>query len=61
MSKLPKGWSQHISYGPYVYEFLHDSYDGAPDSDTNHLMVQADSLDEAMQDIIELEEELGNE
>ncbi len=61
MSNLPQGWSQNLSHGPYTYEFLHDSYDGAPDSDTSRLIVQADSLEEAIPDIIDLNTELGNE
>ncbi len=52
---IPPKWTRYPSYGPYQFEYIHDSYDGAPDSDTDHLMVQADSDYEAVLLIEELE------
>lgn len=55
---IPPNWTRFYSEGPYKYTYVHDSYDGAPDSDTDHLMVQADSDYEAVLLIEELEAEL---
>ena len=53
--ELPEGWNQYPSYGPYEFEFVHDNYDGAPDSDHGHLMVQADTIEEAVLLIAEID------
>jgi len=54
---LPQGWTQYPSYGPYEWQFVHDNYDGAPDSDNDHLMVQADTIEEAVVLIKQMESE----
>jgi len=52
---IPPNWTRFYSEVPYKYIYVHDDYDVAPDSDTDHLMVQADSDYEAVLLIEELE------
>lgn len=58
MSQLPEGWTKAIAYpeSDYFYTFTHDNYDGAPDSDTSHLFFHADSIEEALEIIKEIED-----
>lgn len=54
-----KGYTIKLSYvadiSGYDYEFTHENYDGAPDSDTRHLCGFADSVEDAKKQIDEME------
>lgn len=53
---IPEGWEIRLNerpYSSYKYMFISDNYDGAPDSDTRHLLGEADTVSECIEMIKE--------